>query len=262
MSDISSNTTTMVGTYALDGNVPVDPEIVVSHCQDTATLGQLVTMFDHNPDIRFFLVDTIDESHIDSSGDLYFLKDGGNYVLASNNTIIDVVFDNADFNPSGTENTFSLSHDDNGTWSIETDQPVDLAMLAPSDQLLVDINEEGIFVDQHVTDTHHDHDSFFIDPSVLQDGESEIIVNDFHVGSNVLELPDDLSIKDVIVDNDHDLTELVLSHNDATAHESDIIVKLMGVSLPDLPDQDFGLDAENSTDDLINHLIHSGQNIE
>ena len=71
------NNTTMLGTYTLDGNVPVEPEIVLSNCQDTAMLGQLVSMFEGTPDIRFFLIHEVDESAIDLAADFFFLKDSG-----------------------------------------------------------------------------------------------------------------------------------------------------------------------------------------
>ncbi|BCS87996.1 hypothetical protein [Pseudodesulfovibrio sediminis] len=250
---------TMLGTYTLDGPVPVEPEIVLNNCQDTALLGQLVSVFSGNPDIRFFLVQDADT--LDMNADFHFLRDGGNWVLANNDTLVDVLFDDASFNPSGTEGTFSLVQDVNGSYLIDTGI-ADAAAIPPSDQLLVDLADDGLFVnDEHVhahTDT--DAEPFFIDPSVLQHGESEIVVSNFHIGSDVLELPDGMSIKDVIVDNDHDFTELVIGQND-TGHD-DIVVKLLGISQPDLPMQDYGMNSEHATDDLINHIIHSGLNMD
>jgi len=254
------NDTTMLGTYILDGNVPIEPEIVLANCTDTTMLGQLVSVFQGNPEIRFFLIDDVQGNAIDLAGDLHFLKDGGNWVLANNDSLLSVLFDDAGFNPNGTEDTFSLTQVDDGSWAIATDDLAALADMPPSDQLLVDLAENDLFVDDSVAATGTDHDSFFIDPSVLENGESEIVVSNFTVGSDTLELPEGMSVKDVIVDTEHDLTEVVIGQND-TVHD-DIVVKLLGVSQPDLPMHDYGIDSDPSTDDLINHLINSGMNVD
>nr|WP_321513824.1 hypothetical protein [uncultured Pseudodesulfovibrio sp.] len=254
------NDTTMLGTYSLDGNVPVEPEIVLANCTDTAMLGHLVSVFQGNPDIRFFLIHDAPDNAVDLSGDLHFLKDGGSWVLANNNSLLPVLFDNAEFNPNGAEDTFSLTQGDDGTWAIVTDDLAALTDIPPSEQLLVDLAGDDLFVDDAIVSTSHDHDSFFIDPSVLENGESEIIVTNFTVGSDTLELPEGMSVKDVIVDTEHDLTEVIIGLND-TVHD-DIVVKLLGVSQPNLPMHDFSIDTDTSTDDLINHLIHSGRNVD
>nr|WP_287410700.1 hypothetical protein [Pseudodesulfovibrio sp.] len=258
--DTNMNDTTMLGTYSLEGNVPVEPEIVLANCMDTAMLGQLVSVFQGNPDIRFFLIHDAPENAVDLTGDLHFLKDGGSWVLANNNSLLGVLFDNADFNPNGTEDTFSLSQNIDGSWAVMMDNTPSLADLPPSEQLLVDLAEDNLFVDDNVAGTSTDHDSFFIDPSVLEHGENEIIVSNFTVGSDTLELPEGMSVKDVIVDTEHDLTEVIIGQND-TGHD-DIVVKLLGVSQPDLPTHDYGIDTDTSTDDLINHLISSGMNVD
>jgi len=231
--DTSMNDTTMLGTFTLDGDVPVEPEIVLANCTDAAMLGQLVSVFQDNPYIRFFLVNT-NEADIDLNGDFHFIKDSGNWVLANSNTMHNVRFDNADFNPAGSESTFSLIQAEDGSHSIALDEAAQVGLI--------------------------DTDSFFIDPSVLDQGESEIVLSNFTVGSDVLELPADMAIKDIFVDNEHDLTNVIVGQNNDV--QDDIVVKLLGVSQQDLPTQDFGLDAESTTDDLINHLISSGMNVE
>lgn len=250
---IFMNETMMLGTFTLDGTVPVEPEIVLTNCQDTAQLGQLVSLFSGNPDIRFFLVDS-HETDIDLSADFHFLKDSGNWVLANNNNLIDVHFDNADFNPAGSEATFSLVQDHDGSYSITSGQ-ADVTDLPYSDQLLVDVHDNDLFMHDGVADSAHDSDSLYIDHSVLPQGENEIVVSNFTLGSDHLELPDTLSVKDVIVDRDHDYTEVVIGGHDAG---DDIVVKLLGVSQPDIPVQGFDMDTDSATDDLISHLIHSG----
>ena len=106
--DIHTNHTTMLGTYTLDGNVPVEPEIVLANCHDTTMLGQLVGMFSGDYGIRFFLINDVAEDSVDLGADFHFLRDGGNWVLANNNHMIHVHFDDASFNPSGSEETFSM----------------------------------------------------------------------------------------------------------------------------------------------------------
>ena len=260
--ELHDNHTTMLGTYSLDGNVPVDPEIVLANCQDTNMLGQLVTMFSGDPDIRFFLLNDIDEDALDLGADFHFLRDGGNWVLANNNQLLSVHFDDAGFNPSGSEETFSLIRTDDGGFTISTGAMAHAHGYQTSAQLLVDMAEDNLFVHGH-DHGHHldaDHDTFFVDPSVLAEGHSEIVVTNFTFGSNHLGLSDGLSIKDVVVDNEHDLTEVVIGHADHAG--DDIVVKLLGVSQPDMPMHEYGIEGEHSTDDLINHLIHSGMSTE
>ena len=265
------NQTTMLGTYTLDGNVPVDPEIVLSNCQDTAMLGQLVGMFAGDTDIRFFLLPDVDRAAVDMGADFHFIKDTGNWVLANDNTMHDVLFDDAGFNPGGHEGTFSLSQLDDGSYALNTGS-ADPGSDLPHDALLVDLPEHDIFVDGHAHTAGHEahmgnelhagtnEDGLFIDPSVLDHGQSEIVVSNFTLGSNHLELPDNLSVKDVVVDNEHDLTSVILAQNDHSG--DDIVVKLLGVSHPDMPGHDLHFDADHSGDDLISHLIHSGRHVE
>jgi hypothetical protein len=244
------NQTTMLGTFTLDGNVPVDPEIVLSDCRDTAMLGRLVGMFAADAEIRFFLLPDVDRAAVDLGADFHFIKDSGDWVLANSNTMHDVLFDDAGLNTGA---------DDPGA---------DL----PHDSLLVDLPEHNIFADGHVhmdgpaghSGGHELHagenaDGLFIDPSALDHGQSEIVVSNFTLGSNHLELPDNLSVKDVVVDNEHDLTSVILAQNDHTG--DDIVVKLLGVSHPDMPGHDIHVDADHSGDDLITHLIHSGHEV-
>ena len=252
--------TTMLGTYILEGNMPSEPDIVLVNSTDTTMLGQLISVFQNNPDIRFFLLHNIDENTVDLAGDFHFVKDGGNWVLANNNSILEVHFDNADFNPAGSESLFSIGQTSDGSWAISTEDIAAIADLPPSEHLLVDLAEDGILVDGSVAETTLDSESFFIDPSVLGHGENEIVFTNFTVGSDTLELPDGLSVKDVIVDTEHDVTELIIGQDNTT--NDDIVVKLLGVSQPDLPMHEYGIDSDHATDDLINHLINSGMNVD
>ncbi|WP_338667773.1 hypothetical protein [Pseudodesulfovibrio methanolicus] len=267
------NETTMLGTYTLDGNVPVDPEIVLSDCRDTAMLGQLVSMFAGDADIRFFLLPDVDRASIDLGAAFHFIKDTGSWVLANNDTMHGVLFDDAGFNPAGHEGTFSISLLGDGSYALNIGSETDPGADLPHDALLVDLPEHDLFVDGHPVHPggHEGHegghalhagaesDGLFIDPSVLGHGQSEIVVTNFSLGSNHLELPDNMSVKDVVVDNEHDLTSVIIGQNDHTG--DDIVVKLLGVSHPDMPAHDFHIDAAHSGDDLITHLIHSGRHV-
>lgn len=257
MTDTSNmNTTTMLGTYSLDDGVPVDPEIVLANCHDTAMLGQLVNMFAGSQDVRFFLLHEVDERGVDFGADFHFIKDSGNWVLANNDHMMDVLFDDASFNPSGSEGTFSLVSLDDGSWAIDAHTVGAFDLPAP-DQLLVDMPEHDLFVDSHVIHADTDSDTIFIDPSVLHDGNSEILVSNFSVGHDSLELPDGMIVRNVVVDDTHNVTELIIGQENALAGHDDIVVKLLGVSQPDLPINDFGLEPERATDDLIDHIINS-----
>ncbi|WP_148266955.1 hypothetical protein [Pseudodesulfovibrio mercurii] len=266
---MNTNETTMLGTYALDGNVPVDPEIVLANCRDTAMLGRLVDMFAGDPDIRFFLLPDVDRAAVDLAGPFHFIRDAGDWVLANSDTLHHVLFDDAGFHPGGHEGTFALIRLDDGSYALDTGSHADAGADLPHDALLVDMPGHDIFVDGHTAhlaghpDGHTAHadadDGLFIAPSVLGDGQSEIVVTNFTVGSDHLHLSENLSVKDVVVDNEHDLTSVILGQNDHAG--DDIVVKLLGVSHPDIPVHDFPIDADHSTDDLINHLIHSGRHV-
>jgi hypothetical protein len=268
----------MLGTYTLDGDVPVDPEIVLSNCQDSAMLGQLVGMFAGDADIRFFVLPDVDRAAVDLGADFHFIKDTGNWVLANNNTMHDVLFDDAGFNPGGHEGTFSISLLGDGSYALNLGADTDPGADLPHDGLLVDLPEHDLFVNGHPAHAvgHEGHmeahmgghelhaganaDGLFIDPSVLAHGQSEIVVTNFTIGSNHLELPDNLSVKDVVVDSEHDLTSVIIAQNDHAG--DDIVVKLLGVTHPDVPAHDLHIDANHSGDDLISHLIHSGRHMD
>jgi len=250
------NETTMLGTYILEDDVPGQPEIVLADCRDAAMLGQLVSMFSDDPQVRFFVLPDVDRDAVDLGADFHFIKDNGDWVLSNHNTLHNVLFDDAGFNPGGHQATFSLS--------LPVDGATDLGADLPHSALLVDMPENDIFADGgathengHAIQADPDSGGLFIDPSVLGDGQHEIVVNGFNWGGNHLELPGHMSIKDVMVDDAHDLTSVLIGSNDRA--DSDIVVKLPGVSHPDMPLHDFQIDADHSTDDLITHLIHAGR---
>ena len=252
---MTMNQTTMLGTYTLDGNVPVEPEIVLTNCTDTNMVGQLVSAFRGNPEVGFFLIENVNESAIDLNADFHFLKDSGNWVLANHNTLMDVLFDDAGFNPAGNEGTFSLDLAEGGWTLVTDDAPAQIAYLSPSEQLLVDLENNDIFTEADAVHVSSDPETFFIDPSVLAQGEHEILVSNFTLGHDTLELPEGLSIKDVVVDTAHDITEVILGGENST---DDIVVKLLGVNQAALPANDFSLTDDSGGDDLVSHMISSG----
>ena len=254
--DMLMNQTTMLGTYTLDGDIPVEPEIVLTNCTDTNMVGQLVSAFRGNPEVRFFLIENIDENAIDLNADFHFLKDSGDWVLANHNTMMGVLFDDASFNPMGNAGTFSLDQGEDG-WTLATgDDLAQVAYLPSNDQLLVDMDNNDIFgAETDMVHTTSEPETFFIDPSVLAQGEHEILVTNFTLGHDTLELPEGLAIKDVVVDTAHDITEVVLSGSNST---DDIVVKLMGANQPALPAHDLGLSDDSGGDDLVSHMISSG----
>jgi len=255
----STNDTTMLGIFTLEDNVPSQPEIVLSNCTDTAMLGQLVTLFEGNPVIRFFLVPGPEGAKLDMTADLYFIKDGSNWVLGSGNTMADVLFDDTGFNPNGTEDTFELVRDNAGNYTITTGE----TSVAPiDDPLLLDNAEDTIFTEaSHAPDTP-ETEPLYIDPSALEEGQNEIIVNDFNVGSNVLELPEGMTVKDVVVDADNAFTEVIVGPDSDVIGNADIVVRLHGVSQADLPTHEYATEGENMAEDLISQLLNSGLSLE
>ena len=102
------------------------------------------------------------------------------------------------------------------------------------------------------------HDTIFIDQSVLADGGGEIVVKDFNVNTDTLELGEGLSISDVIVGDENGDTQLVLSNENPGAGD-DVIVKLLGVSRTDFGQGDDQplISTDNTTDTLIDMMINS-----
>lgn len=251
-----SDSAVMLGTFRLDDDKPADPEIVLTNCRDTALLGRLVTVFSENPDIRFFLI--IDDTQaFDPAKDYYFVKDGSNWVLGSEDIFVEVLFDDTNFNPNGSEETFAIMQNDVGDYSIVTGQTTDIP-----DDILVDMDQEDIFSEPTIAFDEADTEHLFIDPSVLADGENEIIVNNFRLGNDILEFPDGVSVKDVVMDDNADFTDVIVGDISDNSGESDIVVRLLGVCQADLPAPEYGADADSLAEELINQLVNSGINLD
>ncbi|BDQ38874.1 hypothetical protein SYK_32340 [Pseudodesulfovibrio nedwellii] len=231
----------MLGTFVLKDGIPSEPDIVLANCRDSAMLGRLVSMFSNHSDIRFFLVENVDDMGLDLNADLHFLKDGGNWVLANNDTLVDVLFDRANFNPAGSEGTFLIVPEEGG-----------YALITSDDEPGQMFSDDFLFVAHTVAGVDDDSDGFFIDPSVLENGEDKIVVSDFHFGSDVLELPLGMYIKDVLVDHEHDFTEVIIGQIDAL--HDDIVVKLLGVSQFDMPTSHMDMAGDQ---DAVNSMIQA-----
>ena len=244
----------MLGTYTLENGVPVDPQIVLTNCRDTTMLRQLITVFGGNPNVRFFLIPGEHTSEIDPAEDIYFVRHNGNWVLSQGHTVTDVLFGERDFNPDGMEGMFSLAQTDDGSWDVNA------AHLPPGEHLLVKDSDDDIFGgDTEVADAL-DAETFFIDPSVLEQGENEIVLNNFHFGVDTLALPDGLAVKNVIVDSSNDLTEVILEWENYP-DDADIIVKLLGVDPANIGHEAASdLAASDDLNLVVQHIIDSGGN--
>ena len=104
--------------------------------------------------------------------------------------------------------------------------------------------------------TGEGNDTILIDRSALSDGDDMIVVEDFHVGTDALELGDGMSVKDITshTDNSIDYTEVIVGDDQG----NDVIVKLLGVTQTELTDHQTTISDPNTADDLIQFMIDSG----
>lgn len=105
--------------------------------------------------------------------------------------------------------------------------------------------------------TGEGNDIIHIDQSVLTGkGESEIVVTDFQLGTDALELGDGMSVKDIISGTQDSINYTEVLVGDDQGH--DVVVKLLGVSKADLSEHQTPVEAGAGHDDLIQFLIDSG----
>ena len=104
--------------------------------------------------------------------------------------------------------------------------------------------------------TGEGNDTILIDRSALSDGEDMIVVEDFHVGTDALELGDGMSVKDITshTDNSIDYTEVLVGDDQG----NDVVVKLLGVTQTELSEHQTTISDTNTADDLIQFMIDSG----
>ncbi|CCH50062.1 protein of unknown function [Pseudodesulfovibrio piezophilus C1TLV30] len=110
----------------------------------------------------------------------------------------------------------------------------------------------------NVVTTGDGNDTLFIDQSALNQSHSEIVVNDFVVGTDALEMGDGMSVKDIttVTENSIQYTQVLVGDD----HDNNVIVKLLGVTQTDLDSHSTGVDAATHSDDLIQYMIDSGHN--
>uniref|UniRef100_UPI0004784E19 tandem-95 repeat protein n=1 Tax=Desulfovibrio oxyclinae TaxID=63560 RepID=UPI0004784E19 len=97
-------------------------------------------------------------------------------------------------------------------------------------------------------------DSIFIDPSLLTDG-NEIVVEDYNVREDSIQLAEGMSIESMSYDSDNGLAQLLVSEDSG---EQEVVVKLMGMSRADFDQFDTTVHADVQPDDLVQHVIDSG----
>ncbi|QGY40221.1 tandem-95 repeat protein [Pseudodesulfovibrio cashew] len=101
-------------------------------------------------------------------------------------------------------------------------------------------------------------DTLFIDHSVLDNGGGDIVVNDFQLGNDALELGEGMTVKDITSGSDNSInyTEVLVGDE----HGNDVVVRLLGVSQTDISSHQSDVAAEHQGDDLIQYIIDSGNN--
>jgi len=261
---MNANGTNMLGIYSLENGAPIDPEIVLANCKDPAMLGQVVQVFQNNGDIRFFLINGIDGDNTDFGNDLYFIKDNGNWILAADNTMIDVRFDDSSFNPTGTESSFSIIQGDDGAFELVLGETI----TEPEDMLLTDGNDflihEGsdeILIEEggDASPSDNETDTIIIDQSALNGDPSSnmMVIEDYNAGTDSLSMQESMIIKAVnsyCDTKDHiEYTEVMMGDNDG----NDTVVRLLGVSRENLEQFSSNVDTDTKADDLIQYMIDS-----
>jgi|GEM_PF-3286689 len=102
--------------------------------------------------------------------------------------------------------------------------------------------------------TGEGNDTIFIDQSALAEGNSEIIVKDFELGSDALELGDGMSVKDIMSGTEDSISYTQVLVGDE--HNNNVVVKLLGVTQTALEHQS-DVTPDASADDLIQYMIDS-----
>jgi VCBS repeat-containing protein len=107
----------MLGVYTVVDGKPSDPEIILTDSKDVKT-SEVLKTFASDAEVRFFLVPNGGSMGLDLSKPLYFVMDDGQWALALGKDdtyrIVDVRFDDPQFNPNGEEATFDLKGLDPG----------------------------------------------------------------------------------------------------------------------------------------------------
>ena len=101
----------MLGIYTVVDGIPSEPEIILTDSR-AANSNSVLKAFAEDEAIRFFLIPNGGSKNLDLSKPLYFVMDDGQWALAlgegDTSRIVDVRFDDPQFNPDGEEATFNL----------------------------------------------------------------------------------------------------------------------------------------------------------
>ena len=105
----------MLGIYTVVKGKPSDPDIIMVNSKKVAEESLRVLASDK--EIRFFLIPNGANMNLDLSKDLHFIMDNNSWALAlgygNDSRIVDVKFDDPQFNPNGEEATFRFPWDPN-----------------------------------------------------------------------------------------------------------------------------------------------------
>ena len=149
----------MLGIYTVVDGKPSDPDIIMVNSKKVAEESLRVLATDK--EIRFFLIPNGANMNLDVSKDLHFVMDNGSWALAlgygNDSRIVDVKFDDPQFNPYGEEASFHFP------WG--QDAGINHSWYGPSTRVEVD--------DQTSSNDDDDFNDLKIDVSYTNDGVFE-----------------------------------------------------------------------------------------
>jgi len=230
-------------TISFEVEAPVDHAALTF--SETGVAGENVTygaMIDNVQVVRDF-----DAEIVDTGQDVIEGTQGDDFILGADRDVIDGTDseqEDADIIDAGT-----------GDDAIYAGDGADLLVGGEGDDFIFagggDDQISAGTGDNYVI-TGEGSDTIYIDQSVLAEGRDEIIVEDFTVGEDVLQLDEGLSIKDITLDENSDFTELLIGDED-----NGVVVKLLGVNPTDFSEHQSSVDPDTQADDLIQYMIDS-----
>jgi len=245
----------MLGIYRLaeDGS-PTDPEIILPSTHDAVLVNSLLTTFETDQDIRFFLIPNGGDMDIDFGRQLHFVPNGHAWELSvgelDNSRYADVRFDDPTFNPTSGEGGLLLPHDQDTETAMMTMDGSDVVKM---DELFHGGENDDLLLGVQA-DVHHTvgtDNAIHIDPSILAD--TGISAGEHLLGATALAPGQGMAIKGITYGED--LTQLLVGDSDG-GHE--VVVNLLGVNRADLSGFETGITPDTPVDDLIQYLIDSG----
>jgi len=247
----------MLGVYRLYKNHPVEPEIVLTNCTNPAMVDQIMQMTSANEDVHFFLMES-DSQCLTNDSQLFFIKDGCNWTIAFEDTLLKIWFDDASFNPKGSEMTFAVLENLNGKTETVTNEPSTLSV----DDLLANSEDDIQLSSRDNSGIHEDSNPpLIIDPSVLTNSQEVHEINDERPALlDALDLPEGTTIKTLNTTSADDglilYTELLV----ADALGTNTFYRLLGVSPQSFEEYEAELNYTSTTEGLILYMIDSENN--